>query len=89
MLTTLRSDVRGALRLAASQPGFTTVVILTLAIGIGATTAMFGALNATLARALPYQAPDRLVMGRTTFSGNINPWGGRHGDGAPASQPRQ
>ncbi len=75
MLATLQSDVRGALRLMASQPGFTTVVVLTLAIGIGATTAMFGALDATLARALPYEAPDRLVMGRTTFSGNINPMG--------------
>jgi putative ABC transport system permease protein len=46
-----------------------------LAIGIGATTAMFGALDATLARALPYERPGRLVLGRTTFSGEINPWG--------------
>jgi len=59
----------------AASPTFTVVVVATLAVGLGATTAMFGALDATLARALPYKAPDRLVMGRTTFSGNINPMG--------------
>jgi putative ABC transport system permease protein len=75
MFSTLRSDARAAVRLMAASPTFTIVIVATLAIGLGATTAMFGALDATLARALPYKAPDRLVMGRTTFSGNINPMG--------------
>ena len=57
----------------ASRPGFTAVAILTLALGIGATTAMFGTINAALLGRLPFDGPDRLVMGRVTFDGNINP----------------
>ncbi len=68
------SDIVYAFRLMASRPGFTIVVILTLAIGIGATTAMFGTINAALLSSLPFDEPDRLVMGRATFDGNVNPW---------------
>ena len=74
MISNLRSDVKGAWRLMLANRAFSAVVVLTLAIGIGATTAMFGALEATMLRALPYADPDRLVMGRATFSGNVNPW---------------
>ena len=56
--------------MGTKNPGFSVVVVLTLAVGIGAVTAMFSLLNATLIRALPFPSPDRLVIGRTTSEGN-------------------
>lgn len=53
--------VRAALRLIPRQPAFSTFVILTLAIGIGAATAVFTVVNAVLIRELPFSDPDRLV----------------------------
>jgi putative ABC transport system permease protein len=54
-------DLKHALRALKAKPGFTFVTLLTLAIGIGGTTAIFGAVNAVLLRPLPYQDPDALV----------------------------
>src|SRR5262249_18823567 len=61
LLEDLRQDIRYTRRMLRSNPGFAAIAILILAVGIGATTAIFSVVNATLLRPLPFREPNRLM----------------------------
>ena len=61
-MDTLLQDVRFGFRLLRRNPGFAVAAILALALGVGATTAVFTVLDRVVLRPLPYAEPDRLAM---------------------------
>ncbi|HEX6048057.1 MAG TPA: ABC transporter permease, partial [Gemmatimonadaceae bacterium] len=82
---TLEQDVRFALRSFRRSPGFTAVAVVTLAVGIGANTAIFSAVDAMLLRPLPFREPERLM----TVNLTVPPQGDRPAwDSAPWSYPK-
>lgn len=73
-MMTILHDVKYSLRMLVKGPGIACATILILSLGIGGVTAVFGTLYTVMIQPLPYFQPDRLVLGRATYNGEVNPW---------------
>lgn len=73
VVETAIKDVRFAIRMMRRNPGFTAIILATLAIGIGANTVMFSIVNTLLLRPLPYEEPAKLVSVETVQTANRGP----------------
>jgi putative ABC transport system permease protein len=67
----MTQDVRFAARMLVKRPGFSSIAILTLALGIGASTAIFSVVHSVLLRSLPYPEPDRILQLYETANGAV------------------
>jgi putative ABC transport system permease protein len=74
MIQSLSADLRFALRAMTRRPGVTALILLTMAIGIGAATAVFSVVESVMLRPLPYPQADRLVVARTMDAGSSLPY---------------
>jgi predicted permease len=86
MMNTFRQDLRYGLRILLKQKGVTAVAVLSLALGIGANTALFSIVDAILLRQLPVKEPERLVLFKSIFPPGFTP--GNY-NGSPDSDPNK
>jgi putative ABC transport system permease protein len=86
LLETLRRDLHYAVRALRKSPGFTTVAVLTLALGIGANTAIFSAVDALMLRPLPFPESNELVRIYSIQKGMFNTFGNPDGPSVPDVQ---
>src|SRR5690348_1129069 len=82
MLSIVAQDLRFAARQFRRTPGFTVTVVLVLALGLGANTAIFSVINALLLRPLPYREPDRLAE---LYERDVVPGGGGFNSVSPGA----
>src|SRR5918911_408387 len=72
-MRTFWQDLRYGLRMIRKAPGFTAIAVLSLALGIGANTALFSVVDAMLLRKLPVKEPERLALFQAQWGKNFSP----------------